>query len=166
MFLTFALLTLLGAAALLFQRNLVVAGLCLVLSFMGVAGLFLLLANPVAAALQVIVYSGAIVVLVLFVIMLLNEHQEEAPVRSRPLQRWGSVVVTLALGAGAVRLVARSQVLRTLDHGPLSGAFPGAMTLGSLGGALFRDHLVAFEAVGLLLLAAMVGAVALVKRDL
>jgi len=76
MFLTFALLTLLGAAALLFQRNLVVAGLCLVLSFMGVAGLFLLLANPVAAALQVIVYSGAIVVLVLFVIMLLNEHQE------------------------------------------------------------------------------------------
>ncbi|MGA2082871.1 MAG: NADH-quinone oxidoreductase subunit J [Holophaga sp.] len=162
MFLTFALLTLLGAAALLFQRNLVVAGLCLVLSFMGVAGLFLLLANPVAAALQVIVYSGAIVVLVLFVIMLLNEHQEEAPVQARPLQRWASAAVTAALGAGAVWLVSRSQALRALDQGPL----PGAMTLGSLGEALFRDHLVAFEAVGLLLLAAMVGAVALVKRDL
>jgi NADH-quinone oxidoreductase subunit J len=162
MFLIFALITLIGAVALTFQRNLVVAGLCLVLSFMGVAGLFLLLANPVAAALQIIVYSGAIVVLLLFVIMLLNEHQEEPASRRRPLQRWGSVAVLLVLGAGAVRLVARSQVLRTLDHAPL----PPAMTLDSLGQALFRDHLPAFEGVGLLLLAAMVGAVALVKRDL
>jgi NADH-quinone oxidoreductase subunit J len=162
MFLIFALLTLLGAAALVLQRNLVVAGLCLVLCFLGVAGLFLLLANPVAAALQIIVYSGAIVVLVLFVIMLLNEHQEEPAVRSRPLQRWLSALTLLALGAGAVRLVSASRVLRALDRGPL----PAPMGLAALGTALFRDHLVAFEAAGLLLLAAMVGAVALVKRDL
>ena len=162
MFLCFALITLIGAVALTLQRNLVVAGLCLVLSFMGVAGLFLLLANPVAAALQIIVYSGAIVVLVLFVIMLLNQHQEEAPVRSRPLQRWISVLVLLALAAGACRLVTRSPLLRSLDHAPL----PAAMTLNTLGNVLFNDHLLAFEVVGLLLLAAMVGAVALVKRDL
>jgi len=162
MFLCFALITLTGAVALTFQRNLVVAGLCLVLSFMGVAGLFLLLANPVAAALQIIVYSGAIVVLLLFVIMLLAEHQEEPAQRRRPLQRWGSVLVLLALAAGALRLVARSHVLRSLDSGPL----PPAMNLDTLGAALFNDHLLAFEGVGLLLLAAMVGAVALVKRDL
>jgi len=161
MFLCFALITLIGAVALTLQRNLVVAGLCLVLSFMGVAGLFLLLANPVAAALQIIVYSGAIVVLVLFVVMLLNQHQEEAPVRSRPLQRWISVLVLLALAAGAFRLVTRSPLLHSLDHAPLP-----PMTLNALGNVLFNDHLLAFEVIGLMLLAAMVGAVALVKRDL
>ena len=161
MFLTFALITLAGAVALVFQRNLVVAGLCLVLCFLGVAGLFLLLANPVAAALQVIVYSGAIVVLVLFVIMLLNQHQEEPPERQRPIQRWLSALAAFALGAGAVKVVTGSRVLRQLDRAPVP-----PMDLAGLGGALFKDHLVAFEAVGLLLLAAMVGAVALVKRDL
>jgi NADH-quinone oxidoreductase subunit J len=162
MFLIFALITLTGAVALTFQRNLVVAGLCLVLCFMGVAGLFLLLANPVAAALQIIVYSGAIVVLLLFVIMLLNEHQEEAAQRARPIQRWLSALVLLVLAAGAVRLVTRSQVLRQLDGSPL----PAVMTLDRLGNVLFNEHLLAFEGAGLLLLAAMVGAVALVKRDL
>jgi NADH-quinone oxidoreductase subunit J len=162
MFLIFALITLAGAVALALQRNLVVAGLCLVLSFTGVAGLFLLLANPVAAALQIIVYSGAIVVLLLFVIMLLNEHQEEAAVHARPLQRWVSVAVILALGAGVLKLVAGSPLLRRLDAAPL----PAVLTLGSLGDALFSEHLLAFEVAGLLLLAAMVGAVALVKRDL
>jgi NADH-quinone oxidoreductase subunit J len=156
MFLIFALITLAGAVALALQRNLVVAGLCLVLSFTGVAGLFLLLANPVAAALQIIVYSGA------FVIMLLNEHQEEAAVQARPLQRWVSVAVILALGAGVLKLVAGSPLLRRLDAAPL----PAVLTLGSLGDALFSEHLLAFEVAGLLLLAAMVSAVALVKRDL
>lgn len=162
MFLIFALITLVGAVALVFQRNLVVAGLCLVLSFMGVSGLFLMLANPVAAALQIIVYSGAIVVLLLFVIMLLNEHQEEPALKARPLQRWISVAVVLVLGAGVVKLVAGSPVLARLSRSPM----PPAMTLGSLGNALFNDHLLGFEVAGLLLLAAMVGAVALVKRDL
>ena len=164
MFLIFALITLVGAVALVLQRNLVVAGLCLVLSFMGVAGLFLLLLNPVAAALQIIVYSGAIVVLLLFVIMLLNEHQEEPAQKARPLQRWVSAAVILVLGAGVARLVAGSPVLRRLGGG--SAPAPPAMTLGGLGDALFSGHLLGFEVAGLLLLAAMVGAVALVKRDL
>jgi len=162
MFLIFALLTLIGATVLTFQRNLVVAGLCLVVTFMGVAGLFLLLANPVAAALQIIVYSGAIVVLLLFVIMLLNEHQEEPAQKARPLQRYLSLALLLVLGAGVFGLVAGSPVLRRLN----AGALPPAMTLGALGDALFSQHLLGFEVAGLLLLAAMVGAVALVKRDL
>ena len=162
MFLIFALITLFGALALNFQRNLVVAGLCLVLSFMGVAGLFLLLANPVAAALQIIVYSGAIVVLVLFVIMLLNAHEEERPAFAHPIQRWGSILVALVLAAGAIRVALASKFLATAS----SPALAGPMNLERVGIELFNNHLVAFEAVGLLLLAAMVGAVALVKRDL
>jgi NADH-quinone oxidoreductase subunit J len=162
MFLIFALITLIGALVLTFQRNLIVAGLCLVVCFMGVAGLFLLLANPVAAALQIIVYSGAIVVLLLFVIMMLNSHQEEAAQRPRVLQRGVSILVALLLGAGAVVLVVRSPLLRKLGANPL----PAPMDLNRLGLSLFSDHLVAFEIAGLLLLASMIGAVALVKRDL
>ena len=162
MFLTFALITLLGALAITFQKNLVVAGLCLVVTFLGVAGLFLLLANPVAAALQIIVYSGAIVVLTLFVIMLLNSHEEEHKRQNHVLQRILAVVAALALAAGAVKVVVASPVLRALNQTPL----PGPMDLNRLGLVLFSDHMVAFEVAGLLLLAAMIGAVALVKRDL
>jgi len=162
MFLTFALITLIGALAMSRQKNLVLAGLCLVLCFLGVSGLFLLLANPVAAALQVIVYAGAIVVLLLFVIMMLSAHEEEAPLKSRAVQRWGSALAVAILGAGAVKLVTTSKLLQIPE------AFPnaGPMTLEQLGACLFRDHLLAFEAVGLLLLSAMVAAVMLVKKEL
>lgn len=162
MFLIFALMTLFGAISVAFHRNLVVAGLCLVLAFFGVSGLFLLLANPVAAALQVIVYSGAIVVLLLFVIMLLNAHEEEPALRAHPIQRWGSILAALLLAGGAVKVVLASRFLA----GAGAAGTPPPMNLDALGNALLNHHLVAFEIVGLLLLAAMVGAVSLVKRDL
>jgi NADH-quinone oxidoreductase subunit J len=161
MFLIFALMTLLGALAMAFQKNLVVAGLCLVLAFFGVSGLFLLLGNPVAAALQVIVYSGAIVVLVLFVIMLLSAHEEEPARKARPIQDWGAAAAGILLALGALKVVLSSGLLRDAKPAPVQ-----AMNLDVLGTALFNNHLVAFEIVGLLLLAAMVGAVAVVKRDL
>ena len=160
MFLAFAILTLAGALSLLWQRNLILAGMSLVLSFLGLAGLFVLLANPVAAALQLIVYSGAIVVLVLFVIMLLNTHQEEPAERERPIQRWLGLASAALLGVGAVGAVLASPAVEGLKAAPAS-----AMTLQRLGAALFRDHLLGFEVAGLLLLAAMVAAVLLVKKE-
>jgi NADH-quinone oxidoreductase subunit J len=164
MFITFALITLLGALGMLLQKNVIVAGLCLVAAFFGVAGLFVLLANPVAAALQVIVYTGAIMVLVLFVIMMLNSHEEEKAQATHPIQRWVSVVLVAALALGAVKLVMASPGLKALA---ISGdAVPQAMTLQKVGFALFADHVLGFEVAGLLLLAAMVGAVALTKRNL
>ena len=81
MFIVFALVTLLGAGAMILQKNVITAGLCMVLTFFGVAGLFLLLANPVAAALQLIVYSGAIMVLEVLTI-----GQEDAKMKeTRPI---------------------------------------------------------------------------------
>ncbi|HEU4951793.1 MAG TPA: NADH-quinone oxidoreductase subunit J [Holophagaceae bacterium] len=163
MFAVFALITLLGAVLMLLQKNVIQAGLCLALSFLGVAGLFVLLGNPVAGALQVIVYAGAILILVLFVIMLLNHHEEEPAERARPLQRWASVVLSALLGAGALALVLASPGLQALGA---AGTPVEPMTLERVGTVLFRDHLLAVETVGLLLLAAMVGAVALVKKEL
>ncbi len=164
MFITFALITLLGALAMLLQKNVIVAGLCMVATFFGVAGLFVLLGNPVAAALQVIVYTGAIMVLVLFVIMMLNSHEEEKAEASRPVQRWVSLALVAALALGSVKLVLASSGVKALN---LNGAaLPRATTLQNVGAALFADHLLGFEVVGLLLLAAMIGAVALTKRNL
>lgn len=162
MFLIFALITLSGALAMFRQKNLVVAGLCLVLSFIGVSGLFLMLSNPVAAALQIIVYSGAIVVLVLFVIMLLNAHEEEPAEKPRSIQRWGSALVVAVLGVGAFKLVGSSPALRPANVRPVIEP----MTLEQVGNYLVQQHLLAFEAIGLLLLASMVAAILLVKRDL
>jgi NADH-quinone oxidoreductase subunit J len=164
MFIIFAFITLLGALGMLLQKNVVVAGLCMVATFFGVAGLFVLLANPVAAALQIIVYTGAIMVLVLFVIMMLNSHEEEKAQGPHPIQRWVSVVLVAALALGAVKLVLASPGVRSLA---VTGeAMPQAMTLQKLGFTLFADHLLGFEVAGLLLLAAMIGAVALTKRNL
>lgn len=164
MFLAFALITLLGALGMLLQKNIIVAGLFMVAAFFGVAGLFVLLANPVAAALQIIVYTGAILVLVLFVIMMLNSHEEEPAETSRPIQRWASVVLSLALAGGAVKLVLASKGLQQLAA--KGAAAPQGVTLQGVGAVLFADHLLGFEVAGLMLLAAMVGAVALTKRNL
>jgi len=164
MFMTFALITLLGALGMLLQKNVIVAGLCLVAAFFGVAGLFVLLGNPVAAALQIIVYTGAIMVLVLFVIMMLNSHEEEPAQSARPVQRWVSVALVVVAAVGVVKLVLTSPGVKALQ---ISGAnMPQAMTLQKVGFSLFANHLLGFEVAGLLLLAAMVGAVALTKRNL
>jgi len=164
MFLAFALITLLGALGMLLQKNIIVAGLFMVAAFFGIAGLFVLLANPVAAALQIIVYSGAIMVLVLFVIMMLSSHEEEAPEASRPVQRWLSVALVVALAVGAVKLVLASRAVQELAV--RGSAMPRAVTLQGVGAVLFADHILGFEVAGLMLLAAMVGAVALTKRNL
>ena len=163
MFLTFAILTLAGAIALLLQKNAIEAGLCMALSFLGVSGLFVLLGNPVAAALQLIVYAGAILILVLFVIMLLNSHEEEPAEVARPIQRWGSVALVAVLGLGAFRLLNDSPALAKLATNPVPGP---STSLHSLGDMLFSQHLLGFEVAGFLLLAAMIGAVALVKKNL
>ena len=164
MFLVFARITLLGALGMLLQKNVIVAGLCMVAAFFGVAGLFVMLANPVAAALQIIVYTGAIMVLVLFVIMMLNSHEEEPAESARPIQRWLSAVLALALAAGAVKLVLASPGAQKLAAS--GAAMPQAITLQGVGATLFADHLLGFEVAGLMLLAAMIGAVALTKRNL
>jgi len=163
MFLAFSILALAGALALLLQKNAIEAGLCMALSFLGVSGLFVLLGNPVAAALQIIVYAGAILVLVLFVIMLLNSHEEEPAERARPIQRWGSVALVALLAFGAWKLVSSSPALDALAARKVEAP---VVTLQGVGELLFRGHLLGFEVAGFLLLAAMIGAVALVKKDL
>jgi NADH-quinone oxidoreductase subunit J len=152
-----ALAALVGAFMAVTHRHTLVAALFLVLNLLSVAVLYVLLEAPFVAAVQVIVYAGAIMVLFLFIIMLLDLRHEEGR-QSGLLQRF------LALGGGAIFLLLLARgALR--EPPPADAAAPAG--LGSperVAALLFSDYLVPFEMISVLLLAALVGAVVVARR--
>jgi NADH-quinone oxidoreductase subunit J len=135
--------------------------LSLVVVFFAMAAIFALLGMDFLAAIQIIVYSGAILVLFLFVIMLLNIRSVERLGSGRRLQALLGTAV--AVGIGAAALIAVSLLT------PTTGAvYPGSLETGTvvpIGRALLTTHLFAFEFITLLLVAAIVGAVYLARRE-
>jgi NADH-quinone oxidoreductase subunit J len=135
--------------------------LSLVVVFFAMAAIFALLGMDFLAAIQIIVYSGAILVLFLFVIMLLNIRSVERLGSGRRVQAVLGAVVAAGLGASA--LIAVSLLA------PATGAhYPGSLETGTvvpIGRALLTTHLFAFEFITLLLVAAIVGAVYLARRE-
>lgn len=158
LFYLFAALALGSAVAMALNvRNTVAAALSLVVTMIALAGVFVLLEAYLVGAVQIMVYAGAIVVLFLFVVMLLNLRTDLfSPARS-VLPRVLGVVASLALLAVLVPRVAR--------HLPALAELPaGFGGFRSVGLALFTKYLLPLEATSLLLLAAIVGAVVLAKR--
>jgi NADH-quinone oxidoreductase subunit J len=162
LFYVFAVLTLVcGAlvAANPFSRNPITSAMFLVLTIISMAGLFVLLHAFFLAAVQVLVYAGAVMVLFLFVIMLLDLKEEER----RKARRFGFVAGLIAIGA-IVGIFLRS--LHATNPGK---NLPAATVEGEtmpLGKMLFTNYLLPFEIVSLLLLVAMVGVILLSKKDL
>ena len=156
-FFVFAAVAVIFALVVILHRNPVVSALSLVASFFALAVMYVLLEAPFLAALQVIVYAGAIMVLFLFVIMLLNLSQmSETP--SRPIQQFLGFTGTAAFAIALVYYLAKFAVFQTLPPGPfLSDAR-------SIGIALFESYIFPFEMVSILLLAAIVGALVLSGR--
>jgi NADH-quinone oxidoreductase subunit J len=160
LFYLFAFLTVLAAAAVVFNRNAVNAAMCLLLSFVGLAALFVLLEAYFLALLQVLVYAGAVVVLFLFVIMLFDVQGGES---RRPF-RWLAVVagvIAFALLATGVLSLARHAGLA--GTGPVGAPADGA-GLKDFGYQLFTTYLLPVQVTGFLLLVAMLGVVVLSKR--
>ena len=154
----------LSSALVIGQRNPMYSVVLLIVSFFAVAALFVQLDAPFLAMAQVIIYAGAIMVLFLFVVMLLNAPHEETEYDERvhPLLRPGP------MRFGAVLAVALAvELWWALGRGGDTGAFPsGAVTsVGVIGRALFTDYAFPFEVTSVLILVAMVGAVVLAKRD-
>jgi NADH-quinone oxidoreductase subunit J len=151
-FFLFAFLALASAIVVVVHRSPVYSTLSLVLTLFSTAVLFVLLGAPFLGALQVLVYAGAIVVLFLFVIMLLNIQKEESAEAGRGAQRWvalfGAAVFLGMLGLAFWR-GGFPQV------GPLT---PEKVSLKALAAELFSRYLLPFEIVGLLLLVAVIGA--------
>jgi NADH-quinone oxidoreductase subunit J len=158
-FLVFALLAVLSALVVVFHRNPVYSVMSLVVTFVSVAALFVLLGAPFLAALQVLVYTGAILVLFLFVIMLLNVGREEAD-SGASLQRVVAVIGAILFGGLLLLLLSG----RYAGH-VLAELTPEAIALKPLARELLSTYLLPFEIAGLLLLAAVVAATALASRS-
>ena len=159
-----------GAVGVIISANPVHSALCLVATLFGVAVLFVEQDAHFLAAVQVIVYAGAIVVLFLFVIMLLGVDTSE-DLATEPLG--GQRPLAAAAGAGLLGLALAALLLTHRDFddvalgtrsavGQLSG--PGADNVRKLGVALFTDYLFAFEITSVLLVIAVVAAVVLARR--
>src|SRR5258705_1186512 len=144
LFYLFALIAVVASLLVVAQRNPVYSVLLLIASFGALSGLYVLLDAPFVAVIQIIVYAGAIMVLFLFVVMLLNAPVEETEydIRTHPLLRRGPIRLGTVLAfALAVELV------WALSTGAESGAFPGAAvtSVAALGRTLFTQYAFAFE---------------------
>ncbi len=162
LFMILAAIALLSGAVVVFQRHPLRSALFLIVNFFAVAGVYLLAHAEFIAAIQVIVYAGAIMVLFLFVIMLLNLREPEAPT---PQPRYGMkfLGISLAIGTGLLLVYAFSKVaLPAAKMAPKAG-LGNTETIARL---LFTDYLLPFEVTSVLLLVAIVGAVILAKARL
>ena len=148
------------------QRNPMHSVLMLIVSFGGLAGLYILLDAPFTAVTQIIIYAGAIMVLFLFTVMLLNVPREDAAEwdRAHPLYRpmavriGGVLAILLALELGWA--LSRTAGL----GGGVADEHPAVSSVAELGRVLFTDYMFAFEVTSILIIVAMVGAVVLAKK--
>jgi len=164
-FYIFAAITIVASLLVVGQRNPMYSVMLLITSFGALAGLYVLLDAPFTAVTQIIIYAGAIMVLFLFVVMLLNVPREDL----------GPTVLTMVGPTGrrigaVLALVFGIEIVWALSKVGLSwfGQDPAAQSVSSvarIGGALFREHVFAFEATSVLILVAMVGAVVLARKQ-
>src|SRR6267378_5027394 len=165
----FSSLAIVASALVIGQRNPMYSIMLLILSFGALSGLYIQLDAPFVAMAQVIVYAGAIMVLFLFVVMLLNAPQEDAAEwdRTHPLRRPG-VARFGALLAGLLIVQLVWALIRVNDASTAVGAegdVAAISSVRSVGRVLFTNYVFAFEATSILILVAMVGAVLLAARE-
>jgi len=162
-------LAILASALVIGQRNPMYSVMLLIASFGALAGLYIQLDAPFVAVAQIVIYAGAIMVLFLFVVMLLNAPQEDAadwdrthPLRQGGVGRFGAMLALLLV----VQL--GWALMRANDIGDAVSSRGDAAAVSSVrevGRVLFTDYMFAFEATSILILVAMVGAVVLARQE-
>jgi NADH-quinone oxidoreductase subunit J len=166
LFYLFGGLALAGSLAVVAQRNPVYSVLAIIIAFFGLAGLYVQLDAPFVAVVQIIIYAGAIMVLFLFVVMLLNVPREDGAEwdRTHPYYRPGPMrvgaVLAVLLGLQLVWALARTAGLGV----GVGEAREGVDSVRDVGRVLFTDYMFAFEVTSILIIVAMVGAVVLARR--
>jgi len=164
LFYVFAAISVLASALVIAQRNPIYSVLLLIASFGALSGLYVLLDAPFVAVIQIIVYAGAIMVLFLFVVMLLNAPHEETvydehthPLMRPGPKRFGTLLAAVLIVELVLALTKRGE----------SGVSPGGavISVNTIGQLLFTEYAFAFEVTSVLILVAMVGAVVLARRD-
>lgn len=159
-FLTLAILSVIMALLMVLSRNPVHSVLFLILTFFAIAGQYVLLNAQFLAVVHIIVYAGAIMVLFLFVLMLLNLSRDSEPQKSN---LWR---VSGAIASGCLLLTLVGAMRGSIEIAAPEAENPGIGLVENLGKVLFTEFVVPFEIAGILFLAAMVGAVLVGKRDL
>ncbi len=156
LFWVFSILGIAGGIGLILNRNAVYAALSLILNFFSIAGLYLSLSAEFLAAIQILVYAGAIMVLFLFVIMLLNLDDEKG-VGSFDIRR--GIAFILGIAFIAEMLVA----FQGFTEGDVSGTFTYGQ-VEPVGRSLMTDFLFPFEIISVILLAALIGAIVVARK--
>lgn len=156
-FLAIALLTLVGAVGVVIARSVFISALFLVLSFLGVTGLYVLLEAPFLAGVQLLIYIGAIAVLIIFAIMLTRGVMtREEPFINR---QWGIGGVIAALLFTILLLIGLRIDWR------IATTSPPADTISALGEALLSTYVLPFEVASVVLLVALIGAIVIAREE-
>src|SRR4051812_28486837 len=168
-FYLFAAVAIIASMLVIAQRNPIYSVLLLIASFGALSGLYVLLDAPFVAVIQIIVYAGAIMVLFLFVVMLLNAPHEDTEEdlhgvgaewrrMGGGVRRFGALLAVALIGELGWALT---------RNGGESGVFPAASapSVAAIGRSLFTVYAFPFEVTSVLILVAMVGAVVLARRD-
>ncbi len=158
-FLTLAVITVITALLMVFTKSPVHSVLYLILTFFAIAGQYVLLNAQFLAVVHIIVYAGAIMVLFLFVLMMLNLNEDTEPQKSTI---W-KISAGIASGLLLVTMVGALKGSVSINAPEVANHTVGLVE--NLGKVLFTDFVVPFEIAGILFLAAMVGAVLVGKRD-
>ena len=159
LFIGFAVLSVLGAIGLVLFRHPMNGAMSLVVTMISLAGLYALLSAKLIFALQLIVYAGAIMSLILFIIMFLNIQESDLPrEKGRWLYQMGGIIVILPIGAFLIKIV---KSIPGSEATIVGNGFGGVKEVGLV---LFQDWLLPFEIVSILLLVALIGAVVLAGK--
>ncbi len=160
-FFVLSLVTIIGALGTVISRNVYSSVLWMITSFIGVSGLFVMLNAPFIAMLQIIVYAGAIAVLILITMMLMDRRLLENKERFNPQYLW-AVVFGFGLFADIAVLAFKFKI--NLSHVGENLTFNGSNTK-MIGNILFKHYLLPFELIAIVLLVALIGAIVLTKED-
>jgi NADH-quinone oxidoreductase subunit J len=163
LFFVFAIVAIAAAVMMIAHRNPIYCALFLIITLFALAGLFVLLNAPFIAAVHIIIYAGAIMVLFLFIIMLLNLRSDIA--KERP-GRWMQFLGILLAAILFVQLgfILQSSDVNFLDESAALGTPVQVGDTHTIGQLLFTQYLFPFEAASVLLLSAIIGSVILARR--
>ncbi len=163
LFFLFASIAIASAIMMIAHRNPIYCALFLIVTLFALAGLFVLLNAPFIAAVHIIVYAGAIMVLFLFVIMLLDLKKDMAKERPSRLLQFSGILLAMILFVQLGFILKSGVVTPAAASAELGSRVGDTLAVGTL---LFTDYLFPFEVASVLLLSAIIGSVILAKRKL
>ncbi len=158
MFFVLAALAIVGAAGVAFSRHILYSALSLMVALFGVAGLFITLSADFVAGVQVLIYVGGVLVITLFAVMLTQGIQNVA-VSNRAVGSTAAGLLTTGLFVLLLRAMAKAQWVRP------SGEVSAQTSTAGIGNALLGQYVLPFEVASLVLLAVLVGAVVLTRKE-